>query len=286
MNNILEQMKTEATKLLSSGEVKQVIAWKKGDFPCYPEPAFFTGVKDLENMVYDKFCSMNLSKYAIEASKQPERTLIFLRPCDSFGFNQLLNENQVSREKFYVIGVSCEGSVAVNEGEETGLLESCLSCTKTTHAVLDELIEFEFDKTDALPRFAEVERLEGLTELERYEFWQAELSKCIRCNACRNVCPTCHCKKCVFDNTTYDTAQRANVTTFEEKMFHIVRAYHVAGRCTDCGQCSRVCPQDIPLHLLNRKFIKDINEFYGENPNALTTFNIDGDVEPRNGGIS
>ena len=47
-------------------------------------------------------------------------------------------------------------------------------------------------------------------------------------------------------------------------MFHIIRAFHVAGRCTDCGECSRVCPQHIPLHLLNRKFIKDIDEFYGE----------------------
>ena len=47
-------------------------------------------------------------------------------------------------------------------------------------------------------------------------------------------------------------------------MFHIIRAFHVAGRCTDCGECSRVCPQNIPLHLLNRKFIKEINQFYGE----------------------
>jgi len=47
-------------------------------------------------------------------------------------------------------------------------------------------------------------------------------------------------------------------------MFHIIRAFHVAGRCTDCGECSRVCPQNIPLHLLNRMFIKEINEFYGD----------------------
>ena len=49
-----------------------------------------------------------------------------------------------------------------------------------------------------------------------------------------------------------------------ENMFHIIRAFHVAGRCTDCGECSRVCPQNIPLHLLNRKFIKDIDTFYGD----------------------
>lgn len=57
---------------------------------------------------------------------------------------------------------------------------------------------------------------------------------------------------------------KAASTSFEENMFHIIRAFHVAGRCTDCGECSRVCPQHIPLHLLNRKFIKDINELYGE----------------------
>ena len=63
---------------------------------------------------------------------------------------------------------------------------------------------------------------------------------------------------------TYGIENKAAVNSFEEKMFHIIRAFHVAGRCTDCGECSRVCPQNIPLHLLNRKFIKDINEFYGE----------------------
>ena len=77
--------------------------------------------------------------------------------------------------------------------------------------------------------------------------------------------PRATCVKCVFDNPTLRaSASKANADTFEENMFHIIRAFHVAGRCTDCGECTRVCPQDIPLHLLNRKFIKDINELYGE----------------------
>ena len=70
-------------------------------------------------------------------------------------------------------------------------------------------------------------------------------------------------------------------------MFHIIRAFHVAGRCSDCGECSRVCPEHIPLHLLNRKFIKDINELYGEyqagedteSKTPLTSFTYD-DAEP------
>ncbi len=103
-----------------------------------------------------------------------------------------------------------------------------------------------------------------MTPQERFDFWRTELSKCIRCNACRNVCPACSCRTCVFDNAASGVAAKVNADTFEENMFHIIRAWHVAGRCTDCGECSRVCPQNIPLQLLNRKFIKDMNELYGE----------------------
>ena len=68
----------------------------------------------------------------------------------------------------------------------------------------------------------------------------------------------------MFDNPNTGVAAKADADDFEENMFHIIRAFHVAGRCTDCGECSRVCPQGIPLHLLNRKFIKDIDELYGD----------------------
>jgi ferredoxin len=70
-------------------------------------------------------------------------------------------------------------------------------------------------------------------------------------------------------------------------MFHIIRAFHVAGRCTDCGECSRVCPEGIPLYLFNKKFIKDIDTYYGEynagenieEEAPLTSFTFD-DLEP------
>ena len=166
------------------------------------------------------------------------------------------------------------------------MLERCHVCKGKEHVVYDELLGESCDTVDA-DRFAEVAKIEAMSPEEKFAYFQAELSKCIRCNACRNVCPACSCRKCVFDSTAFDSAQKSNTTSFEEKMFHIIRAFHVAGRCTDCGECSRVCPQGIPLHLFNRKFIKDINALYGEyqagsdleSKAPLTSFRMD-DAEP------
>ena len=130
--------------------------------------------------------------------------------------------------------------------------------------IADETIVIDEMAETANDRFSEVAKLEAMTASERYAFWQEQLSKCIRCNACRNVCPACTCTKCVFDNPKSGIAAKANDTSFEEQLFHVIRAFHVAGRCTDCGECSRVCPQRIPLQLLNRKFIKDIDALYGD----------------------
>lgn len=293
MQKIEELMYKRTSEMLESGEVDRVIAWKKGE-TCYDvSPATFT--KDnLEGFVYDAFCGANLSKYLVEESKKGGKILVFLKPCDTYSFNQLLSEHRIKRENIYVIGIECQGKIDANKLQKAGidgilsveengdkltvktlygdkevafedaLSVKCETCKSKEFAVSDETIVLNEMHDNKEKRFEAVERLEKMTEEERYAFWQAELSKCIRCNACRNVCPACTCTHCVFDNDKSGIAGKANTDSFEEKLFHIIRSYHVAGRCTDCGECSRVCPQNIPLHLINRKYIKDMNEFYGE----------------------
>lgn len=293
MQGIEKLMSERASELLNNGTVDRVIGWKRGE-TCYDvSPATFEKGK-LEGFVYNAFCGANLSKYLVAESKKPGKILVFLKPCDTYSFNQLLSEHRIRRENIYVIGIECQGKADVNKlqkigidgitaveeegdslkittlyGEKTVELHDALSikcevCKSKEFAVSDETIVINEMKSNPENRFAEVERLEKMSEEERYAFWKAELSKCIRCNACRNVCPACTCINCVFDNDKSGIAGKANADSFEEKLFHIIRSYHVAGRCTDCGECSRVCPQNIPLHLLNRKYIKDINTFYGE----------------------
>ena len=312
----MQEIIARAKELLADGTVNRVLGWKKGDMCYNPEPAFFASAEELQNFVYDGFCGANLSKYMIEASKLEGKTLVLLKPCDTYSFNQLINEHRIDRDKAYIIGVGCKGKLNIEtikandvkgilniteNGDELeietlygnkkmkyadALLERCHVCKGKEHKIYDELIG-ESQETNDKERFAEIEKIEAMSPEEKFAFFQNELSKCIRCNACRNVCPACSCRKCVFDSTKFDSAQKANVDSFEEKMFHIIRAFHVAGRCTDCGECSRVCPQGIPLHLFNRKFIKDINEFYGEYQagadkdakGPLTEFTFD-DCEP------
>ena len=283
MQEIAKRIKSRALELLADGTVARVIGWEKGEMEADWSPALFTTADEMAGFVYGEHSGANLSKYCVKFNRAEGKTLIVLKPCDTLSFNQLCKEHRVNRENFYIIGVGCKGMT-----DENGLLLKCKTCKGKNFEVADEVIDDEAcHEVPASDRFEEVTRLENMTHEERFEFWRGELSRCIRCNACRNVCPACTCQKCVFDNPNSGVAAKANTTDFEENMFHIIRAFHVAGRCTDCGECSRVCPQHIPLHLLNRKFIKDIDELYGdyqagegtEERTPLTTYTKT-DVEP------
>lgn len=46
------------------------------------------------------------------------------------------------------------------------------------------------------------------------------------------------------------------------RTFHFLRAYHCAGRCTDCGACERACPVGIPVRQFTKKLEKDCKELF------------------------
>lgn len=313
-----EEIINKAIELLENGTVSRVIGWKKGEFTYDITPAVFESAEEIKkDFVYNDFAAANVSKYLIKEAAKEGKTLVFLKPCDTFSLNQLTAEHRINRDNIYAVAIPCDGKADAERIKARGIdgilgierdgdtytvntvygdekvhvievmAERCLTCKSKKHATYDELLGEEGEDNGDSGRFDLVAKLEGMSAEERFDFWKGELSRCIRCNACRNVCPACTCENCVFDNPNSGVAQKAAANTFEEKMFHIIRAFHVAGRCTDCGECSRVCPEHIPLHLLNRKFIKDINEMYGtyqagedvEAKSPLTSFTTE-DVEP------
>lgn len=287
-------MQAKAVELLQSGKVNRVLAWKAGEFFYDNTPAAFNDAEACQEIIYNEFCPANLAKYLIEATKQQKKTAVFLKPCDTYGVNQLLKDNRIKREYFYAVGTPCSGMVDINKVKALGakgitsitctedkvvvdtvygtkefakadvLLNKCQMCKGNEYKIADE----ELGEKLATPqftgdKFAGVKAIEAMSPEERFAFWQNELSKCIRCNTCRDICPACSCEQCIFDNQDAPVAGKASADEVEEQLFHLIRAYHVAGRCVGCGECSRVCPQGVQLGLLNMKFIKDINEFYG-----------------------
>ena len=285
-------IKERVRSLIAEGAADRVLGWEEGEFFYDRTPKVFDA-DSLDSLKYDEFCGANLAKYLIAETKKDGKIIALIKPCDSYSLNQLCTEHRVDRDKVYAIGVGCKGKIDIEKlrkmgikgitaiaedgdelkittlyGEKTvkrseALLTKCLACKGKIHKGVDETLG-ESEDTTSGDKFDLVAKIEAMSADERFEYFRSEFSKCIRCNACRNVCPACSCIKCVFDNPKTGVDNKAAADDFEENMFHIIRAYHVAGRCTDCGECTRVCPQGIPLHLLNRKFIKDINELYGE----------------------
>ncbi len=297
--SIQDKILARAKELMADGTVTSVLGWKKGESYTDPSPAFFTSVEELErDFIFNHFCGQNLSRLLNGRKAEDGKVLMLCKPCDAFSLNQMLGQHRLERDSVYVLGIpsptildadklraagikGIRGSRFARGGEvvldtiygekriagKDAVLEKCLSCKTHKFPVSDEILVKpkgeDHDEPENPYRFAGVEELEAMTPDERFAFWQSQLKRCIRCNACRNACPVCACVKCVFDNPGSEVAGKSNIDAFDDKLFHVIRAFHVAGRCTDCGECSRACPEGIPLHLLNRKFIKDINRIYG-----------------------
>lgn len=297
MQALNDAVRERCRSLLESNEVKCIVGWKEGEFFYDPSPAVFATAEEMDSLVYNEFCGANLSKMAADISrKSNEKIGVLLKPCDGYSMNELLLEHRVDRDKILAIGIPCPGMLAVESLRSSGvralqsaeidggnvkihgayeeqelpienaLLERCLACNGKDYVIADETIGEKIPLIQAqmdYDRFAGVAAIEAMLPEERFSWWQTELSRCIRCNACRNTCPACTCIQCVFDDQKSGVASKASPDDFEDNLFHIIRAFHVAGRCTSCGECSRVCPQQIPLHLLNRKLAGDISTLYG-----------------------
>jgi Na+-translocating ferredoxin:NAD+ oxidoreductase RnfC subunit len=93
------------------------------------------------------------------------------------------------------------------------------------------------------------------------EYWLSQFDRCIRCYACRQACPLCNCPTCLYERDE-STWVGLGIGINEKRTFHLGRAYHHAGRCISCNECERACPMEIPISLLNRKLVVEIEKAF------------------------
>jgi ferredoxin len=220
---------------------------------------------------------------------------VVLKGCDVRSAVALLQERQVRRENLVLVGIACPGMVdrrkaekalgehealgagedargniraVVDDGTEITLrredvvADACLECRSPTPSIYDVVLgpPVEGKETDAArQRTAE---FESKPLDARWARFQEVVSRCIRCNACRQACPMCYCKTCIFDHNRPRWIG-AGTDISDVAIYHLVRAFHLAGRCTECGACERACPMGIDVRLLERKLCAEVEDLYG-----------------------
>jgi len=284
-----EKIRQIARKLLEEKTVDLVIGFKKGTLPMMTEPVLIRDPEHTDQLYWDSFCNMNLANYL---PKRGEKIGVVAKGCDSRNIAVHIVENQIKREQLYIIGIPCTGMVGRRkiagflEGKEARevhesngdivvkgegfehtlkksdyLQDNCVRCMHRNPVIYDALAgDLVEERKDPDP-FEDVEEVETKGPEEKWEFFSTLIENCIRCYACRNACPLCYCPTCFVDESDPQWVGKSNDPA-DTMTFHLLRAYHCAGRCTDCGACEQACPMDIKVRSFTRKLNKDVLNLY------------------------
>jgi ferredoxin len=289
MLGYIDKIKEISKGLLKEEKVDMIIGFRKGTLPMMNEPCFVKSPEEIETLVWDSNCGINLANYLAD---RKEKIAIVAKGCDSRNIVTHIIENKIKRDQLFIIGVPCKGmidkrkiSFMFGENirevlEEAGniivkrddsektlqkeevLQENCKICIHRNPVIYDELVADEVEEQKDVDRYEDVCSIEAMTPDEKWNYFDDLLSACIRCYACRNACPLCYCPTCFVDESRPQWVGKSQ-DTVDIRTFHFLRAYHCAGRCTDCGACERACPVGINMRTFTKKLNKDCFELYG-----------------------
>ena len=294
---MVKELREKVKKLLADKDVELVIGWETGPRALAATPVFIDSPDDAGRLIFDSTCGNNPAVYFTKDSrrllKDDKRVGVVAKGCDARSFALYVAERQVKRENVVIIGVPCRGVVdedkvaALTGGQEVleysekdgkvtvkgrdldltvdskdVLSSACLACVYPDAKEYDVFIGEPRDGKPNEDRYSTIDEFEKLGPEERWANMKEIYSRCIRCYACRNVCPSCYCNECFVDQNDPQWIGKTNELT-DTMIFHIIRNLHVAGRCVECGACERACPMGLDLLLLNRKVAREVEERFG-----------------------
>ena len=245
---MIDQVKQKINELLSNGSVKGVVALAHANG--HVAPCLFQKGDDLDVLCLGDTKNAGDARYPLNkvlitlARQYPTDTFgVLVRGCDERGLYALYRLKQLDQDKVVPVGISCPPSLALE-----------CECKKPWP---DDMAAGE--KTDGVEQ-KRVQTAQDMDQTQRFNFWNDQFSKCVKCYGCRNICPMCFCKECSLE--CEDLISKGDLPV-DIPVFHLVRAMHMADRCIDCGMCEEACPSDIPLRLLYKKTAEIMNAEFG-----------------------
>ena len=279
------ELRQTCRQLLEQGTVRVVIGYAQQSADGPVHPAFVTRPEDVDQLVWNDRCSANLTTYLVrKESRKLGKAAIVVKGCDARTLVVLEKESQIKRSELVAIGMVCGGL-----GEP-----KCETCDAHVPSFTDYVIGGEESKPQVnvaeaektfgksprpnpLPegegtgddvsarRHPELQALLAMLPAERMRFWMKEFSRCVKCYACRQACPLCYCERCIVDKNR-PTAIDTSATLKGNFAWQITRAFHLAGRCVGCDQCTAACPAGIDLRLLNLALAEAAERNFGYRP--------------------
>lgn len=252
----MSNLKEKAAALLSEGKVQMIIGYEAGTKK--PRPFFCEDASEAEKLIFNEDCHNNLAVYLTKKEIIGDRTIAIVATCNVLkSIIQLNKENQINKETLVILTVDGQGE----------MIE--LSDFDEIQKYIDEHPIPVNPKVAAL-----LQKIDAMSREERWAYWKKELSKCIRCYACRAACPLCYCNRCITEVNCpqWIDPWAAPLSNME---WQINRVMHMSGRCTGCGACADACPLDLPIGILTKRMAIDIQNEFGESKdgNVLSTFN-------------
>lgn len=298
----LEQLKLKIKEALLGLDC--VIGWQQGFDPLHATPLFMRRPQDVDKLVFGPLCVHNLATYL--PGFKGKKVGLVVKGCDSRSVVELLQEKLIKREEVVLFGLPCAGVVDLTkirraapevgrvtaveatdaavvltvDGQTRSLprrdvaADKCLTCRHHNAVLADHFVGQPLGPTPVTgSEHPDLDALEAMGLTERFAYWQQEMSRCVRCYACRNACPLCVCRDhCIAQSRDPHWVSQDD-STRDKWMFQMIHAMHLAGRCTECGECARACPVDIPILAFKKQLNRSIKELFdyeaGLDPEAV-----------------
>ena len=198
MHNTETKLRETVKALFTDNKVDMVLGFRAGSLADSGRPYFVRSPKDADRLVWNAHCVNNLAAYLPKLFEKPQRLPkdfklprigITAKACDARSVIGLVKEKQVPRDHVTIIGMPCEGmkSPPKHGSKKTDEVNrACIECVSPEVKGADIVIKGP-GRPASNKSYDRIKKFAAKPAQERWNHFLKEISKCIRCNACREA---------------------------------------------------------------------------------------------------